>query len=73
MIEVQQATLFDYNVLDIETRIFVLEKAAVIQERLKRTARDIIAIGQDLIEVKGNSWIGYDLSLIWADKQRKTL
>ncbi len=53
MIEVQQATLFDYNVLDIETRIFVLEKAAVIQERLKRTARDIIAIGQDLIEVKG--------------------
>src|SRR5260221_2826384 len=52
MIEVQQATLFDYNSLDIETRIFVLEKAAVIQERLKRTARDIIAIGQDLIEVK---------------------
>jgi phage N-6-adenine-methyltransferase len=52
MIEAVQRTLFDYNALDIETRIFVLDKAATIQARLKRTAEDIIAIGQDLIEVK---------------------
>lgn len=52
MIEAIQRSLFDYDSLDIETRIFVLDKAASIQARLKRTAEDIIAIGQDLIEVK---------------------
>jgi len=50
--EVVQRTSFDYNSLDIEMRIFVLEKAATIQARLKRTAEDIVAIGQELIEVK---------------------
>jgi len=58
---------FDYNSLDIETRIFVLEKAAVIQERLKRTARDIIAIGQDLIEVKARLQHGQFLNWIEAE------
>lgn len=52
MIEIVQRSLFDYNALDIETRIFVQEKAAAIQARLKRTVNDVIAIGQDLIEVK---------------------
>lgn len=47
-----QLTLFDYASLDTETSAFVQEKAQNIHARLKRTAEDIIAIGQDLIEVK---------------------
>lgn len=47
----QQLVLFDYNSLDTDTRTFVQEKAQSIHARLKRTAEDIIAIGQDLIEV----------------------
>lgn len=43
---------FDYASLDSSTRTFVQEKAQSIHARLKRTAEDIIAIGQDLIEVK---------------------
>lgn len=63
MIEVVQRTLFDYNSLDIETRIFVLDKAATIHARLKRTAEDIIAIGQDLIAVKER--LGHGQFLPW--------
>lgn len=43
---------FDYGVLDEETRVFIKVKTAAIQARLKRTAEDIIAIGQDLKEVQ---------------------
>ena len=46
-----QAT-FDYQVLDTETQDFVQGRAKDIHVRLKRTAEDIIAIGQALIEVK---------------------
>lgn len=48
---VEQPALFDYAVLDTETRAFVQKKAQAIHARLKRTAEDIIAIGQDLLEV----------------------
>lgn len=47
-----QLALFDWNVLDSETRSFVQEKTQNIHARLKRTAEDIIVIGQDLIEVR---------------------
>lgn len=47
-----QLSLFDYNSLDTDTRTFVQEKAQAIHTRLKRTAEDIIAIGEDLIAVK---------------------
>jgi N6-adenosine-specific RNA methylase IME4 len=52
MIEIEQQALFDYGTLDTDTRVFVQEKAQSIHTRLKRTAEDIIAIGQDLISVK---------------------
>jgi DNA repair exonuclease SbcCD ATPase subunit len=51
MSDIVQAT-FDYGVLDEDTRIFLRVKAESIRARLKRTAEDIIAIGQDLIAVK---------------------
>jgi len=52
VIDVVQQSLFDYASLDADTRVFVQEKAQAIHARLKRTAEDIIAIGQDLIAVK---------------------
>lgn len=47
----EQLALFNYAGLDETTRVFVQEKTQAIHARLKRTAEDIIAIGQDLIEV----------------------
>ncbi len=49
---IEQHSLFDYSALDTDTRTFVQERAQAIHARLKRTAEDIIAIGQDLIDVK---------------------
>lgn len=49
--KIEQQSLFDYDSLDSDTRAFVQEKAQAIHARLKRTAEDIIAIGQDLIAV----------------------
>lgn len=43
---------FDYGALDEAQRVRVQVKAESIRARMKRTAEDIIAIGQDLIEVK---------------------
>jgi hypothetical protein len=51
-VQIQQTPLFDYDSLDIDTRSFVQEKTQAIHARLKRTAEDIVAIGQDLIEVR---------------------
>jgi DNA N-6-adenine-methyltransferase (Dam)/Protein of unknown function (DUF3102) len=52
LLDIQQSALFDYGSLDSDTRAFVQKKAQSIHARLKRTAEDVIAIGQDLIEVK---------------------
>lgn len=46
------ATLFDYGALDAETRIVVQQKTGEIRERIKRTANDIVEIGERLIEIK---------------------
>jgi hypothetical protein len=51
MLELEQQPLFDWNALDTDTRLFVQEKTQAIHARLKRTAEDIIAIGEDLIAV----------------------
>ncbi len=50
MVAIVQRTLFDYGLLDSDTRAFVQQKARAIHARLKRTAEDIIAIGLDLME-----------------------
>lgn len=44
--------IFDYTLLEEKSRMLVQIKAEAIKMRMKRTAEDIIAIGQDLLEVK---------------------
>lgn len=48
----QQLVLFDYNNLDLETRVIVQQRTSEIKSLMKRAAQDIIEIGQKLIEVK---------------------
>ncbi len=43
---------FDYTPLDEAKRVRIQVKTEAIKSRLKRTAEDIIAIGQDLLDVK---------------------
>lgn len=45
-------TLFDYGTLDMETRVVVQQKTGEIKDRLKRTAQDIVEIGERLIDIK---------------------
>ncbi|SRR6266487_3820059 len=59
--------LFEYDVLDTDTRTFVQEKAQNIHARLKRTAEDVIAIGQDLIAVKAHLGHGQFQNWIQAE------
>lgn len=59
MLELEQPGLFDYGSLDDPTRAFVQEKVRGIHARLKRTAEDIVAIGQDLLEVKARLSYGH--------------
>lgn len=46
------ARLFDYDALDVETRVVVQQKTGEIRERVKRTAQDIIEVGERLIDIK---------------------
>lgn len=48
----EQLALFDYGQLDSETRIVVQQRTGEIKALMKRTAQDIIEIGEKLIEVK---------------------
>ncbi len=52
MTSATQLTLFDYEQLDTETRIVVQQRTGEIKGVMKRTAQDIIEIGEKLIEVK---------------------
>lgn len=54
---------FDYGALDEAQRVRVQVKAESIRARMKRTAEDIIAIGQDLVEVK--SMLGHGQFQEW--------
>lgn len=47
-----QLVLFDYAALDPETRIVVQQRTGEIKTLMRRTAQDIIDIGQKLIEVR---------------------
>lgn len=47
-----QLMLFDYQQLDTETRVVVQQRTTEIKALMKRTAQDIIEIGEKLIEVK---------------------
>jgi len=52
MTEVIQQTLFNYSALDSETRIVVRQRTDEIKTLVRRSAQDIIDIGNKLIEVK---------------------
>lgn len=54
-----QATLFDYQALDAETRIVVQQRTSEIKALMKRAAQDILDIGQKLIEVKARIGHGH--------------
>jgi hypothetical protein len=58
---------FDYGVLNEARRIRIQIKAESIRTRMRRAAEDIIAIGQDLIEVKKELDHGQFLS--WINKE----
>lgn len=58
---------FDYGLLDEDKRVRNQVRAASIKARMKRTAEDIIAIGQDLIDAKKD--LGHGLFLSWLKSE----
>lgn len=48
-----QIALFDYAALDAETRIVVQQRTEEMRTLVRRSAQDIVDIGQKLIDVKG--------------------
>jgi hypothetical protein len=61
-----QAT-FDYTALDGETRAFVQQKAEETHTYLKRTAEDIVQVGQNLLAVKQR--IGHGHFMAWLQAE----
>jgi hypothetical protein len=55
---------FDYSVFDEDTRVFAKTIISDVQVRLKRTADDIIAIGDDLIALRARIEHGLFLQLL---------
>jgi hypothetical protein len=60
-------TLFDYGELDSETRIVVQQKTGEIKERLKRTASDIIEVGERLNDIKAR--LGHGRFAPWLNSE----
>jgi len=58
---------FDYIALDIETRLAVQQRTSEIKSLMRRTASDIIDIGQKLIEVK--DYLGHGNFLNWLETE----
>jgi len=58
---------FDYGVLDEAKRVRNQVRAASIKARMKRTAEDIIAIGQDLLDAKEDFGHGFFLPWLKAE------
>lgn len=50
---------FDYDALDAETRIVVMQRTTEIRERMRLTAQTVLGIGAKLIEVKERLGHGY--------------
>ena len=68
----EQIALFDYNTLDTETRIVVQQRTSEIKTLMRRSAQDIIDIGQKLIEVKQRLGHGHfggwlDAEFSWSE------
>lgn len=50
--ELPERQVFDYAALDLETRTLVWQKTSELKSLIRRTAQDIVKIGQKLIEVR---------------------
>lgn len=77
MTEIIQAGLFDYTRLDTETRIVVQQRTEEIKVLVRRSAQDIIDIGNKLIDVKarlghGNfgPWLESEFGWTWKTATR---
>lgn len=57
--DMAQMALFDYSVLDDDTRSFVEARTTEIKVLVKRSGEDIVTIGQKLAEVKGRLGHGH--------------
>lgn len=73
MTEIVQSSLFDYASLDTETRIVVQQRTEEIKVLVRRSAQDIIDIGNKLIDVKarlghGNFGGWLDAEFGWTDR-----
>lgn len=62
-----QSGLFDYMQLDVETRIVVRQRTEEIKVLVRRSAQDIIDIGNKLIEVKAQ--LGHGNFGSWLDSE----
>ena len=60
-----QLMLFDYDQLDVETRIVVQQRTDEIRELVRKTAQDIVDIGAKLTEVKNR--LGHGHFGAWLD------
>lgn len=74
----QLATRFEYGTLDAETRIVVQQKTGEIRDRIKRTASDIMEIGERLIDIKERlghgrfaEWLQIEFE--WSDRTARSL
>lgn len=67
MTEIIQSSLFDYSQLDAETRIVVQQRTEEIKVLVRRSAQDIIDIGNKLIDVKAR--LGHGNFGGWLDAE----
>ena len=58
---------FDYSALDVETLSFVTKQAGEIRSLMKRTAQNIIEVGQKLLEIKRR--LGYGRYRRWIEAE----
>jgi hypothetical protein len=67
MPETQSLMPFEYGLLDPETRIVVQQKTGEIKDRIKRSAQDMVEIGERLIDIKAR--LGHGRFLSWLEAE----
>lgn len=61
--ELPKPQAFDYRTLDSKTRTLVLRKTSELKRLIRRSAKDTVAIGQNLVEVRAQ--LGYGSFRKW--------
>lgn len=77
MTDLTHSLAFNYALLDVESRVVIQQRATEIRTIIKRTAQDVIDIGQKLIEVKErlprgqfDLWVSVELGVERASAYR---